>query len=176
MSSTISRAEAAPTRREFLYYLGGASMALFAAGAGAVVYKFVQVPDLLFDEPAVFEISLDILEVDRAPVYSRESGSFLVKLQNGLIALSQVCPWVSCHLRWVKITNRFECPCHGDMFQLDGTKISGRGSRDMDRITIWVETPKGIHHTPQDGSPVPITDATRIWVDPRFIIPGQPRA
>ena len=67
------------------------------------------------------------------------------------------------------------CPCRGGKFQLDGTYIAGPASRGMDRFVIWAETPHRILHTPEDGSPVPIADATRIWVDTRTKIPGQPR-
>jgi hypothetical protein len=164
-----------PSRREFLYYAGGATATLFASGLCAAVYSFAQVPELIKDRPGMFDLDLDLLNSETLPIGFRDAQAWLLKTESGLIALSAICPNERCLLRWVEVNNRFECPCRGDKFQLDGPWIEEMARRDMDRLTIWVQTPHGILRTPPDGSPVPIHDATEIWIDRNQIIRGKSR-
>jgi Rieske Fe-S protein len=165
-----------PSRREFLYYAGGATAALFATGLCGAIYNLAQVPvEIPKDGPAMFELDPNLLNAQTAPIRLSDARAWLLPTELGLIALSAVCPNEGCLLKWVGVNNRFECPCRGDKFQLDGTWIEEMARRDMDRLTIWVQTPSGILKTPPDGSPVPIHNATEIWIDRSRIIRGKPR-
>lgn len=177
MSSTIRRAEAAPTRREFLYYLGGASMALFAAGAGAVVYKVAQVRSNFRNNPEVFEFDVERLSTT-PPIWFRNAQAFII-VQNGqLFTLDTHCTFVSDRaiVKWAEVNNLFACPVCGSMFRLDGSWITGPAPRGLDRLVLHVETPDGIVITSDDGSPIAVDQPVHIWVDPRYVIPGPPRA
>lgn len=49
--------------------------------------------------------------------------AWLLRDQNGLYALSGVCTHLGCNIRCTG--ERFECPCHGSQFDLDGTVLNG---------------------------------------------------
>ena len=166
---------ALPSRREFLYYAGGATAALFATGLCAALYSFAQVPELIKDRPGMFALDSDALNSETLPIHIRDARAWLLPTEAGLVAFSALCPHLSCRLIWFEVNNRYECPCYGDKFQLDGTYIEGPAMREMDRLTIWVQTPHGILRTPPDGAPVPIHDATEIWIDRSRVIRGKSR-
>jgi cytochrome b6-f complex iron-sulfur subunit len=167
-------------RREALYYLSGASLALFAAGTCGVVSLYA-VPSIQSHFGVdLFEINVDdIPAIDAAPFRyrGREIGLWISHISEGLLALEPECVLEGRGIRvlWVDINQRFECPGCGSKYRLDGTWISGPASRGLDRYIMEVTTPHEIRITPEDGSPVDITDATRIVVDIRRCILGQPR-
>jgi cytochrome b6-f complex iron-sulfur subunit len=137
-------------RREFLFYLGGASMALFSAGTCAVVYQVAQPRTDFRDRPDSFGFEPTRLHPrsDTPFFFFPEAQAWLIPDKSGLLALSAKCT-VSrqCLVKWVDINRRFECPCSGSKFQLDGTYISGPAPRNLDRFILHVETSNGIIHT-----------------------------
>lgn len=66
-----------------------------------------------------------------------EEWVYLVKKADGLVkALSAACPHVRCKLGWNGSTKRFECPCHGSAFTIDGKRLYGPAPRDMFAIKL----------------------------------------
>ena len=164
------------SRREFLFYVSGASMALFSAGTCAVVYQVAQTDIDFRLRSDVFAFEPQQLK-PTSPFFFREAQAYVVANNGQLTALDIHCkfPHDRWYVVWVRVNERFECPVCGSKYQLDGSWIAGPAPHGLDHLVIYVETPQGIIHTPQDGSPVPIADATRIWVDTRTKILGQPR-
>lgn len=39
--------------------------------------------------------------------------------------LSPICTHLGCHVDWVGSVNQFHCPCHGSVYTVDGTNVSG---------------------------------------------------
>jgi cytochrome b6-f complex iron-sulfur subunit len=143
-----------------------------------VVYQVAQAPANFRTQSGVYELDPTILRHGPPPIPFRDARAWLILSETGLCALFADCPHrssIPCTPQWVDVNNRFECPCYGSKFQLDGTYISGPAPRGLDHLVIHAETPHGIIHTPEDGSPIPIDDATRLSVDTRTKIPGQPR-
>ncbi len=177
------------SRREFLYYIWGASMALLLAEtAGAIVW--FALPRFRAGEfGGKFNIDLSILpqkgQIDMAahkvitptaPV-GVTAGKFWLSLSNeGLLAMSMVCTHLGCLFKWVPANQRFECPCHGSHFEFCGWKRVGEGpaQRNLDRFAITVTTPSGSVTTNADGNPVKIDGATSISVDTGKKILGKP--
>lgn len=61
-----------------------------------------------------------------------EEWVYLVKKADGMVkALNAACPHVRCKLGWNPATKRFECPCHGSAFTIDGKRLYGPAPRDM---------------------------------------------
>jgi nitrite reductase/ring-hydroxylating ferredoxin subunit len=59
---------------------------------------------------------------------------------NGLAyAFALSCPHQNTALRWLEPASRFQCPKHKSQYQPDGTFITGRATRNMDRMPIRVE-------------------------------------
>ena len=83
-----------------------------------------------------------------------------------ILALSQKCPHLGCRVPFCDSSGRFECPCHGSIFNIAGEYIQGPSPRGMDRFTItkddksayFVDTSKstpgpghGSHEYPSDA-------------------------
>lgn len=52
---------------------------------------------------------------------------------------SPICPHLGCHYRWDAGTGRFECPCHGSVFTMQGRVIGGPAPRPLDTLSYKVE-------------------------------------
>ena len=55
-----------------------------------------------------------------------------------LLALSQKCPHLGCRVPFCDSSGRFECPCHGSVFDIGGEWIEGPSPRGMDRYEVSV--------------------------------------
>ncbi len=66
----------------------------------------------------------------------RDAEIILVRFQGRLFAFNLACPHEHAALRWKAQDGRFQCPRHGSRYQQDGTFISGRATRNMDRFQL----------------------------------------
>lgn len=164
-------------RREFLYYLGGASAAILAAGSCGVI-NMILTPHLRLGVE-IFEVDPSqvlALDSDSSPIWIRDFNTYLNRDDQGLLALNAHCTFRDQYkLVWVETNYRFECPGCGSKFQKDGTYIEGPAPRSLDRFMVEVTTPNGAIRTPDDGSAVNIEGATRIVVNTQEKILGPPR-
>ncbi len=143
------------TRREFLYYLWGSSMAVFLAGTGGVSIWFA-LPRFRAGEFGGV-ITLPIEEIpppDSGPKEFAEGRMWLVNIgeatlsdprqpsdypvQPGIRALYKVCVHLGCLYKWVPINDRFECPCHGSKYLKSGSRIDGPADRNLDQYIMEV--------------------------------------
>ena len=60
----------------------------------------------------------------------------LVRWQSQIYAFNLSCPHQNTALKWLAADGRFQCPKHKSRYQPDGTFISGRATRNMDRLPI----------------------------------------
>jgi len=60
----------------------------------------------------------------------------LVRFEGVAYAFALSCPHQNTALRWRGPEHRFQCPKHKSQYQPDGTFISGRATRNMDRMPI----------------------------------------
>jgi nitrite reductase/ring-hydroxylating ferredoxin subunit len=56
-----------------------------------------------------------------------------------LFAFSQKCPHLGCRVPFCDSSGRFECPCHGSIFDIGGEWISGPSPRGMDQHPLAIE-------------------------------------
>ena len=66
----------------------------------------------------------------------RDAQVILVRWQNVVYAFALSCPHQNTALRWNADAGRFQCPKHHSQYQPDGTFITGRATRGMDRLAI----------------------------------------
>lgn len=59
--------------------------------------------------------------------------------ENGIEALSSICPHLGCEVPWNKSRGQFVCPCHNSVFAADGSYVSGPSPRGMDTLPIKTE-------------------------------------
>ena len=167
------------SRREFLYYVWGASGALALTGACGLSVWYA-IPVRTIAENGYFRVPTAALPNSYLPrPFSQELGNkvdfWLVNQYTGLVALNPICTRHGCTYKWVDLNNRFECPCCGSKFKTDGSYIEGPAPRSLDRYTIYVTTPTERRETPSDGSAVSIANATEIVVYKHRVIKGEPR-
>lgn len=60
----------------------------------------------------------------------------LTRYEGKVYAFALSCPHQNTALRWFADAGRFECPKHHSKYRPDGTFISGRATRSMDRLPI----------------------------------------
>jgi len=165
MSAPVARAAArpsvqvaAPSRREFLYYIWGASIALLLGqtSAGLIWFAFPRFKEGEFGGTFAFNPE-ELPGVGSAPT-SVPAGRFHVtRTTEGLRALYGVCTHLGCLPKWVPTNNRFECPCHGSKFQLSGIWIEGPAPRNLDIFITRVTYADGsTAETPTGGGPIPL--------------------
>lgn len=160
---------AAPSRREFLYYIWGASMALLLgeASAGLIWFAFPRFKEGEFGGTFTFNPE-ELPAAGTAPI-SVPAGRFHVAhTEHGLYTLYGVCTHLGCLPKWVPTNNRFECPCHGSKYELNGQWIEGPAPRGLDRFIASVTYADGeVVSTPANGGPITI-DANRQITDIRI--------
>ena len=149
---------AAPNRREFLYYIWGASIALLLGQAGAAFIWFALPRFKEGTFGGIFNFPPErIPQVDTFPI-SEPAGRFHVSnVDEGLVVLYGVCTHLGCLPKWVEANHRFECPCHGSKFQLSGLYIEGPAPRSLDRFETTIYFTDGTSQTSNEvGAPIPI--------------------
>lgn len=154
-TATVSTATSSINRREFLYYIWGASMALFTAELTGLLIWFM-IPKFREGEfGGAFITSIDALPgINEPPVPNAEGRFWLVNLDTeqpnslmylapdeeqpirGVAAIYKVCTHLGCIYNWNDATTRFECPCHGSKYRLDGRRIESPAPRSLDRFQL----------------------------------------
>lgn len=56
-----------------------------------------------------------------------------------LSVFSPVCTHLGCYFSWNRNAERFECPCHGSVFSMDGKVLGGPAPRPLDTLPYKVE-------------------------------------
>lgn len=149
----------APSRREFLYYIWGASIALILGQAGAGIVWFALPRFKAGEFGGTFSFGEEIVPLEGdAPVNIAAGRFWLSTIPNeGFVALYGVCTHLGCLPKWVDTNGRFECPCHGSKYQIDGTYIEGPAPRSLDRFKTVVTFDDGsTAETNADGDPIPL--------------------
>ncbi len=183
------------TRREFLYYIWAASMALFLAETGGAILWFA-VPRFKAGEfGGVFTLDVaDVPPVDSGPVAFDAGRFWLVNngpkeidhqykyngdvLQKdfpqkpGVKALYKVCVHLGCLYKWVPTNDRFECPCHGSKYLPTGIRVDGPARRNLDVFVIQAVDANGkvLAETKAElgslqGGAIDVTGATKLLIN-----------
>lgn len=189
------------SRREFLYYLWAASLAMFMAEAGGAVLWFALPRFKVGEFGGFFRIGIDdVPPPDSAPkaydagrfwlvhvgeaaaADSRHPSGFATR--PGVIALYKICVHLGCLYQWKPTNDRFECPCHGSKYLKDGTRVYKPANRDLDRYFVQAVDADGnvlaatkagdANADPEAGQPIPIPPgAVALIVDTGQRIPGR---
>ncbi len=155
MSEQVSAAAVVPpiNRREFLYYVWGASMAIFMAEVGGALVWFafprfkegefggiitvpiseLPAPDTGpkdFPEARIWLVNLGEKRIQD----SRQPNEYAVRI--GVKALYKICVHLGCLYKWVPTNDRFECPCHGSKYLATGARVDGPATRNLDAFPM----------------------------------------
>jgi cytochrome b6-f complex iron-sulfur subunit len=131
-------------RREFLLRLGT------TAGVAAIGYQGVAavrslVPNVSYDAPTTVKVGMPT-EFPEGLKFLPDLRLFVFRQGNVFHAISAVCTHLGCTVRAealpspemrsvdgkeLKLTHRFQCPCHGSRYAGDGTNISGPAPKPL---------------------------------------------
>jgi cytochrome b6-f complex iron-sulfur subunit len=125
-------------RRRFLEYAGKGVALGLAVEAGWTSYDILK--------PQTSNAFGGIVAAGSVSDYSEGTvryyidGRFYVASAGGsLVALYQKCPHLGCRVPFCDSSGRFECPCHGSIYNIRGEYIQGPAPRGMDRFPIKVD-------------------------------------
>lgn len=141
------------TRREFLYYVWAASLALFTAETGGALLWYALPRFKPGEFGAAFTVALDFIPAPDSPPVPFDQGRFwLVNIgpksvadplhpagyttMQGIMALYKVCVHLGCLYQWNETVGHFRCPCHGSQYLLDGTRVHKPAARDLDKLLL----------------------------------------
>ena len=63
-----------------------------------------------------------------------------VKQADGEVTVySPICPHLGCGFRWDRQDRLFKCPCHGSIFDIEGTVKAGPAPRPLDTLPSKIE-------------------------------------
>jgi len=120
-----------PNRREFLRSVSALALGAIALGlpirsaSAKVLASSVGRKHLSYPLPAAYGAYID-----------RDNDVILVRYKNEVFAFNLSCPHQNTALRWNETEMRFQCPKHHSQYQPDGEFITGRATRNMDRLAI----------------------------------------
>ena len=120
-----------PNRREFLRSVSALALGAIALGlpirsaSAKVLASSIGRKQLSYPLPAVDGADID-----------RDNDVILVRYKNEVFAFNLSCPHQNTALRWTETDMRFQCPKHHSQYQPDGEFITGRATRNMDRLAI----------------------------------------
>ncbi len=125
----------ASRRRFLLGAIGAFAAGLLAEAAGAVLAYLApearrggrRVPCGRADGYAPGEIRL-----------IPEGRLFVVRREDGFLALSQACTHLGCLVPWDEARASFRCPCHGGAYDRDGLVTGGPPPRPMDLVGLRI--------------------------------------
>ena len=147
------------TRREFLYYIWMASLALFTAQTGGAILWFavprfkegefggaftldvgdVPAPDSgpkSYDDGRFWLVNMGDQDVNDERLPKNASGQLDYPQKKGVKALYKICVHLGCLYKWVPTNNRFECPCHGSKYLASGIRVDGPARRNLDVFIV----------------------------------------
>ncbi len=99
---------------------------------------------------------VDSFTQEGSATYFLDGRFYVTNYQGGLRALYQKCPHLGCRVPFCESSGRFECPCHGSVYNVIGEYIQGPAPRGMDRFKITIKD-------------------DHVWVDTSNVITGPSR-
>jgi len=145
-----------PARRDFLFRVGT------GAGILAIVYQAAAslrslVPNVSYDAPTTVKLGMPA-EFPDGLKFLPDERLFVFREGNTYHAISAVCTHLGCTARAealpnpeirqvggqsLRLTHRFQCPCHGSKYTGDGTNVSGPAPRPLAWYLLSLATDDG---------------------------------
>jgi nitrite reductase/ring-hydroxylating ferredoxin subunit len=126
------------TRRTFLergWKLGGT---LLGVAAGWTLFESLR-PLATDSVGATIKLGAPTSYPGDSVTYVATGRLYVTNPGDTLFALSQKCPHLGCRVPFCNSSGRFECGCHGSVFDLGGEWIQGPAPRGMDRYPVVVQ-------------------------------------
>ena len=136
---TTQKKENRLNRRQFFGITWGVTLLGLLGQIGTGLCKFMT-PVL---EEGAFGTKVKAGRVDDFEVgsvsYFRQSRFYLIRLEEGFLALYRKCTHLGCVVPWVEEEGIFNCPCHSSLFTRVGEVISGPAPRPLDLFPVEIQ-------------------------------------
>ena len=133
------RAPAAIERRAFLRAAGMAMASLGLVGLGSSAAAAMPIRSIsalaATGDGTKSEKHYPVPTSDGVSI-DRDNSAIIARANGKIYAFSLSCPHQNTALRWDGDDHQFQCPKHHSRYREDGTFISGRATRNMDRLPI----------------------------------------
>ena len=92
-------------------------------------------PRVLFTPPSTFKAGLpsDYTIGEVSEKFKKEHRVWIIREADGFYALFAKCTHLGCTPRWLKVEEKFKCPCHGSGFRKTGINFEGPAPRPLER-------------------------------------------
>jgi cytochrome b6-f complex iron-sulfur subunit len=153
--------KSAVSRRQFLAAVWGAALAVLSGQAALGLWKFLKP----VAQAGGFggRIRAGRVEEFLPGTVSHISAGrfFLSRLDGGMLAMWHRCTHLGCTVPWLEAEGRFNCPCHGSIFNTRGEVLAGPAPRPLDLFPIeivegevWVDTSRPTERARFDSSQI----------------------
>lgn len=131
------------SRRNLFALVGwGGLLASIVASVGATI-RFM-FPNVLYEPSPIVKLGKVSDYSEGSITFNEAERMFILREKFGFKVISAVCTHLGCTVNWSEINYRFECPCHGSIFNTRGKVVSGPAPRPLN----WLE----VKHSPDKKS------------------------
>lgn len=133
------------TRRELLNYVWLGSIGVFSAQLGAATILFALPRFKPGEFGGVFTVTAaQMPAVGDEPKAFNEGKFWLIRTDEGVMAIYRVCTHLGCLYAWQDSENKFICPCHGSQFSRGGGWLAGPAPRSLDAFNATAVDDSGM--------------------------------
>jgi len=125
-------------RRDFLSVAVAGSATAFAVAGGYPVVRYLEPPKQGPTGPTSVGKLEDFPVGSVRTVLVAERPVFVLRTDTEVRAFSALCTHLQCVVQFSPDHKRFECPCHGGVYAIDGRNLEGPPSRPLDELTVTI--------------------------------------
>ncbi len=125
-------------RRDFLAVSVGGSAAALAVASAYPVVRYLEPPRDTVAGPTVVGKLEDFPLGSVRTVVVAERPVFVLRNALEVRAFSALCTHLQCIVQYAPEQKRFECPCHGGVYALDGSNVAGPPPRPLRELEVTI--------------------------------------
>ncbi|MBI3091568.1 MAG: ubiquinol-cytochrome c reductase iron-sulfur subunit [Candidatus Tectomicrobia bacterium] len=125
------------SRRGFFSAIAWGAFTAYMLALGAVLTRFFY-PKILYEPSQKFRAGVpdDYPKGIVNESLKKAQRVWMIHTEKGIYSLIAICTHLGCTPNWFLENNRFQCPCHGSNFTLEGDVIAGPAPQPLFRAKI----------------------------------------